>query len=254
MKIKINDLFFKYNKIDNYILKNINLEIKENRINIFLGINGSGKTTLIKLLAGLLDPVKGNIYYNDENLKKINFLNRSRLFSYVSQKVIVDNSLLVYDYLTFSLNNKTRFYCEPNILEKEKIISFANELKIDNLLFKKMAEISGGEKQLCALASALIQDSKIIILDEPTSYLDLTNQKIFLHHLNKISKDKTIILSTHNPNHALFLNAYVYLLNNNEISDKGEAIDIIKPSKLKNIYGDGICLSKELDYDEISFK
>lgn len=254
MNIKINNLYFKYSKNTNYILNNISLNIKEKRVNIFLGINGSGKTTLIKLLAGLLHPLSGSIFYNDKNIKQISILKRSQIFSYVPQKVNVDNSLLVYDYLTFSLSNKTKFYSEPTTMDKEKIMTIARKLKMDKLLFKNMGAISGGEKQLTALASALIQDSDVIILDEPTSYLDLTNQKKFLDYIKQISKNKTIILSTHNPNHALFLNAYVYLINDNKVSDYGEAIDLINPNKLKTIYGNDICLAKELDYEEISFK
>ena len=96
----------------------------------------------------------------------------------------------------------------------------------------------------------------MIILDEPTSALDIKNQNKVLSLIKEIAKDKgkTFILSSHNPNHALFLNSNVFVLKNGFIVNQGNANDIINVENLTKVYGDDICYSDELFYREISFK
>ena len=94
-----------------------------------------------------------------------------------------------------------------------------------------------------------------MLLDEPTSALDMKNQNLVLSILKEIAKEgKTIILSSHNPNHALFLDANVILIHDGAVKEEGSAKELIKVEKLKPIYGDQVCVSNELGYEEISFK
>ena len=137
----------------------------------------------------------------------------------------------------------------------EKVQLIAERLGITYLLDKKIGQVSGGERQIVFIACALVQESSIILLDEPTSALDIKNQNKVLSTLKEISKEgKTIILSSHNPNHALFLDSNVVLMNKGIISETGVAKDLITVDKLTSIYGDHVCYSDELGYREISFK
>ena len=118
-----------------------------------------------------------------------------------------------------------------------------------------MGQISGGERQIVSIASCLLQGTPIILLDEPTSALDLKNQNIVLSILREITKEgKTIILSSHNPNHALFLESNVVLMDKGTIIKQGLCKEIIKAEVLKEIYGENICYSENLNYKEISFQ
>lgn len=256
MKIKISNLSFKYDKkAPSYVLDSLNLEIKEGTVNVLLGLNGCGKTTLIKLLAGLYKPTNGVIQYNDKNLQSIKTRERSRIFSYVPQKVNVTNDIPVRQYLSYGTTNTLEFYEHPGKEEMELVESTAERFGISHLLDKNLGEISGGELQIVLIACSIIQRTPILLLDEPTSALDIKNQNLVLSVLKEIVKEgKTIILSSHNPNHALFLDSNVVLIHNGNICDEGSAKELIKVDKLKNIYGDAICVSKDLDYEEISFK
>ena len=102
----------------------------------------------------------------------------------------------------------------------------------------------------------MLQNSEVIVLDEPTSALDLNNQNMVLSTLKDIVKkeNKTMILSTHNPNHALYLDSRVAVMKDGYIIEYGDCKDIIKVDKLKTIYGDNLCYSSELEYQEVSFK
>ena len=257
MSIKTSNLSFKYDKkAEKYVLNSINLNIKEGTINVLLGLNGCGKTTLIKLLAGLEKPLEGTISYNDEDLQRMKIRDRAKKFSYVPQHANVTNDVPVRQYLSYGTTNTLAFYEHPGEEEMKLVEATAERLHITHLLDKNLGEISGGELQIVLIACSLIQRTPVMLLDEPTSALDIKNQNLVLSLLKEISEkeNKTIVLSSHNPNHALFLDANVILINNGTICAEGLAKNLIKVEKLSSIYGDHVCISKDLAYEEISFK
>lgn len=255
MSIDIKNLCFSYKKKSKPVLKNVNLSISDDTITVILGLNGCGKTTLIKAIAGLFKNVTGVISYNNILLSTLSIHERSKLIAYVPQKINGIDDVKVEDYLTYGLVNSLKFYQAPSLLEKQNTLDMARKFKIEHLLHKNMGELSGGERQVVSLSSALLQNTKIILLDEPTSALDLKNQSLVLTKLKEISKaeNKTVILSTHNPNHALFLDCNVALIDEGRILKYGPANTIINVENLKCIYGDNVCLSEQLPYKEISF-
>lgn len=256
MNIKTSNLSFKYDKkAAKLILNSLNLNFIEGSVNVLLGLNGCGKTTLIKLLAGLEKPTEGSIIYGDKNLKDIKIRERAKIFAYVPQQVNVTNDIPVRQYLSYGTTNTLAFYEHPGKEEMEKVEATANRLGISHLLEKNLGEISGGELQIVLIACALIQNTEILLLDEPTSALDMKNQNLVLSILKSVAKEgKTIILSSHNPNHALFLDSNVVLINNGVVCNEGKAKELIKVNKLIPIYGEHVCVSKDLGYEEISFK
>ena len=256
MNIKISNLSFKYDKkAAKTVLNSINMEIKPGSVNVLLGLNGCGKTTLIKLLAGLEKPLEGTIEYDDKNLQTIKIRERSKIFAYVPQQANVTNDIPVRQYLSYGTTNTLAFYEHPGKEEMKRVEAMAERLHISHLLDKNLGEISGGELQIVLIACSLIQNTEILLLDKPTSALDMKNQNLVLSILKDVAKEgKTIILSSHNPNHALYLNSNVVLIHDGVIRDERPAKELIKVEKLKPIYGDHVCVSNELGYEEISFK
>ena len=255
MSINVQHLSYKYPSGKDNVIKDLNLSIEDGTITVLLGLNGCGKTTFIKLLAGLLKADSGEILYADKNVFGLSMKERSKIFAYVPQKTYSADDYFVKDYLTYGFINSLKFYQTPSNEQLAKVQDIAEKLSITHLLSKKMGQISGGERQIVSIASCLLQDTPIILLDEPTSALDLKNQNIVLSLLREITKDgKTIILSSHNPNHALFLESNVVLMDKGTIIKQGTSKDIVKVEVLKEIYGNNICLSENLIYKEISFK
>ena len=256
MNIKISNLSFKYDKKSaKTVLNSLNLEINPGTVNVLLGLNGCGKTTLIKLLSGLEKPIEGTIEYNGKNLQEIRIRDRAKIFAYVPQQANVTNDIPVRQYLSYGTTNTLAFYEHPGKEEMERVEAMAERLHISHLLDKNLGEISGGELQIVLIACSLIQDTEILLLDEPTSALDMKNQNLVLSILKEVAGEgKTIILSSHNPNHALYLDSNVVLMQDGVIRDEGHAKELIKVEKLKPIYGDHVCVSSELGYKEISFK
>ena len=257
MNIKTSNLSFKYDKkAAKLVLNSINLEIKEGTVNVLLGLNGCGKTTLIKLLAGLEKPTEGIILYDEQDLQTIRIKERAKKFSYVPQQANVTSDVPVRQYLSYGTTNTLAFYEHPGKEEMKLVEDTAEKLHITHLLDKNLGEISGGELQIVLIACALIQRTPIMLLDEPTSALDMKNQNLVLSILKDIAREqnKTIVLSSHNPNHALFLDSNVVLIHDGVVREEGPAKELIKVEKLVPIYGDHVCVSKDLGYEEISFK
>lgn len=256
MNIQINNLSFSYGRKEPLVLDGLSLTVEHGSIMVILGLNGSGKTTLIKCLAGLLKPNSGSINYGDKELSNISIKDRSHIFSYVSQKGTAADDILIEDYLLYGMTNSLMFYQMPNESHIEKAKEIAKRFGIEGFLKKKLGEVSGGERQLVGICQALLQDTEVVILDEPLSALDLKNQQLVLSALRDISKEegKTLIMSDHNPNHALFLNCNAVLMSGGKITKSGHSKEIINLENLKSIYGDNICESKLLEYEEISIR
>ncbi|MBR3288580.1 MAG: iron chelate uptake ABC transporter family permease subunit [Lachnospiraceae bacterium] len=208
----ISNLYYKYNKQSEYILNNISLCIKQNDFILLYGANGSGKTTLLKLIAGILKPTFGNVLikFSDKlqkdifvDINKLSLLDRSKYISYVRQDFYNISNILVRDYLILGMVNELKFYEKPTKEQMKNVEKFANELSIAKFLDKKFSELSGGEKQLVAICQSLLQNSSILIFDEPTASLDSDNQELVISTLTKLTTtyNKTIILSTHNKEH-----------------------------------------------------
>lgn len=251
--IEVNKLCFEYTK-DNHILKDIDISIETGTINVILGLNGSGKTTLIKLLAGLMKPTIGSIAIYGKSILSMSDHERSKLIAYVPQLVTSRIAFTVEEYLTLSLTNQMNIYWQPDEKDKAKVVDFANRFEIENKLDRRVDELSGGERQVVMICGALLQDAKIIILDEPTAALDMKNQYAVLQFLKKCHKNenKTIIFSCHDPNHALRLGGDTIALHEGKIYLQGESRKIIKAENLKKIYGENVCDSKDSQFNFIT--
>lgn len=254
--IEVNHLRFKYRKNDKAVLNDLSFGVERGTVNVLIGLNGSGKTTLIKTLAGLLDGYSGEILIDGKDLSQIKIPDRAKIVSYVAQRNGTIDDFLVREYLLFARVGRLHFYESPRAIDEREMEKCAERFGFTHLLNKRLGEISGGERQIVSICSAILQDTDIVILDEPTSALDIKNQHMVLSIIKSIAteRDKTFVLSSHNPNHALFLESNVILLQDGKISISGPSSEIITPSTLKTVYGDSLCLSCELPYKEVSFK
>lgn len=253
--IDVKELYFRYQRKGKLVLDKLNFSCDKGTVNVLIGLNGSGKTTLIKTIAGLLENYQGEVFIDGENLKGLSIKERAKKMAYVAQRSNAVDDFPVLEYLLFGTVNKMNFYQSPKEEDKKRVLDCAKQFGITHLLDKKLGEISGGERQIVSICAAIVQDTNLVILDEPTSALDIKNQHAVLSIIKRIAKEqgKTFILSSHNPNHALYLSSNVFLLRHGKILAQGQAEDIINIEALKTVYGEDICYSAELPYKEISF-
>ena len=253
--IELDDVSFSYGR-GRTILDGITLSCEKGTVNALIGLNGCGKTTLIKVMAGLEAPSAGTVRYSGRDIQEVSFRERSSILAYVRQNFGSLSDYTVKDYLLFGTAGRLDAFDMPGQEQIDSVMENVKRFGIEGLYNRRLGELSGGERQIVSICSAMVQDSEVILLDEPCSALDIVNQSKVLSVLGSIADGdgKTVLFSTHNPNHALYTDANVFLLGNGRIIDSGPAREIITPEKLRPIYGSGICLGKDQPFDEISFR
>lgn len=177
------------------ILSKFSHEFQPGQWTHIIGPNGSGKTTLIRALAGLIRPAQGFVYLNNTPIHDFSIQERARILAYVPQRLEDIPPVRIIDFIeqsTFPWPTLTKAEIHHNALEALK------ETGISSLQNHRLDLLSGGERQLCILAAALAQNTDIILLDEPTTGLDIHHSLKIFDILQKISRQgKTVISSTH---------------------------------------------------------
>ena len=201
-EFRFENVSFKYPGHDNYVLKNVNLTIKNGAKLAVVGVNGAGKTTFIKLMMKLYEPSEGRILLNDVDIKEYNREEYFKLFSPVFQNVECF-AMPIYQNISFAEEDKTDMNKINEVLEQsglsEKINSYekgihTNLLKIFD---KEGIDLSGGEKQQLAMARALYKDGKVVILDEPTAALDALAEDRMYREFENMIYGKTAVFISH---------------------------------------------------------
>ncbi|WP_457643196.1 energy-coupling factor ABC transporter ATP-binding protein [Persephonella sp.] len=193
--VEIRNLSYYYGKKP--ALKNISFSVKKGEKVVVLGINGSGKSTLLKIIDGLLFPEEGEYLYKGEKITEKKLKDRDFAKKFRKEVVLLfqspDSMIFnptVYDEIAFSLRQLE----EKNIDEKVKY--WAEKLGIIDLLDRSPFELSGGEKQKVCLASLLVLEPQLLLLDEPTANLDPRSTGWLIDFLQQL--DTTVITTTHN--------------------------------------------------------
>lgn len=199
--IEVNNLTFSYRKKDK-ILDDISFKIYDNSFTVILGKNGSGKTTIIKILLKLIKNFTGEIILENKNINDYTNKEEANLISYVPQEII-KSSLTSYE--TVLLSYLPIFDKTGRKEDQNKVIDVFKSLEIENLILKRTDELSLGECQMVMIAKSLIQGAKFLILDEPTSSLDINNKFKIMEKLKSLQKENnmTIIIISHDINECL---------------------------------------------------
>lgn len=235
-KIIIKDLSFGY--FDTEIFRNFSLEIDEGETLTILGPNGSGKTTLLKLIQKIILPKSGDIIISGKNINYLSNKALSKSTSFVPQIHKQTFPYKVIDFVLMGRNPYISDYSTP----KEEDIEIANkvleEMGLYYLKDRPYTDISGGELRLVLIARGIVQNTEILLLDEPTAYLDFKNQLIVLETIKELKKKKklTVIMTLHNPNEAYKYSDKILLIKKGEVASYGKPIDVINCENLKRVY------------------
>lgn len=235
-KIIIKDLNFGY--YDTEIFRNFSLEIDEGETLTILGPNGSGKTTLLKLIQKIILPKSGDIIISGKNINNLTNKALSKSTSFVPQ---IHNQTFPYRVIDFVLMGRNPYISDYSI-PKEEDIEIANkvleEMGLYYLKDRPYTDISGGELRLVLIARGIVQNTEILLLDEPTAFLDFKNQLIVLETIKELKEKKklTVIMTLHNPNEAYKYSDKILLIKKGEVISYGKPIDVINDENLKKVY------------------
>ncbi len=228
------------------IVKDISFEVEKGRIVTILGANGEGKTTLIKAICQLKKSRTGSVLVNGANLSGLKHGERAARISYVPQSHKPGLPLTVLDMVVLGRQYCRGIFAEPSREDYEKAERVLERLSLTDCMNEIFTKLSGGEQRLVLIARALVQSAEYMVLDEPVANLDLGNQIKVLKVIEELaSEGMGILMSSHFPQHSLWLQARTIILHKGSIIASGEAEDVIKGETLSRIYATPIAVVRD---------
>jgi iron complex transport system ATP-binding protein len=232
MSLTVNDLGFGYKSHDT--LKDICFDIQQGELTVILGPNGVGKTTLLKCLNKILMPQQGDIFVGKKNVRTMNIKEVARHIAYVAQTSEAAR-MTVFDAILMGRGPHIRYRVSKDDLIK--VDAVIRHLNLSKLSLKYLNQMSGGELQKVCIARALVQQTDLLLLDEPTASLDLKNQTHILGLIRHIIKDHNMaaVMTMHDLNTAMrYADKYIFL-KNGAIYSTGSICDIT-PQMVEDVY------------------
>ncbi|WP_270943070.1 ABC transporter ATP-binding protein [Romboutsia lituseburensis] len=234
--ISTNNLNISYGNLD--IVKNLNLEIPKGKITTIIGSNGCGKSTILKTIARIIQPKSGDIYINNKNIKEQSPKDIAKNMAVLPQSPQAPSGLTVEELIAYG-----RFPHQKGFgkLKKEDndIVTWAlKSTNMNEFRDRPMEALSGGQRQRAWIAMALAQQTDILILDEPTTYLDLAHQLEILKLLEELNKKQgtTIVMVIHELNNAARFADHMIGVKKGEVICQGSADDVMTKENLKELF------------------
>lgn len=235
--IEIRNLCFSYDR-QHPVLKNLNFATSEGQLVTVLGPNGVGKSTLFKCILGFYRDYQGEILYSGRECRELSRKEMAREVAYIPQSADPAFNYTVFDTVLMGTTSALNVVRAPGKKQRAAVEEALKVLHIEHLKFRGVSQISGGERQLVLIARAMVQNAKLLIMDEPTANLDFGNQYLVLDTIRELTQQGySILMSTHNPDHALRFSTHVLALKRNCEYVTGPADEILNEDLVSEIYG-----------------
>lgn len=234
----IRDLSFRYYvREQGDIFSHISLSLKQGEIFCLIGPNGTGKSTLIRCIGGLLTAYAGQITIEGTDISTMDPKQIAKIIGYVPQSHLPTFPFPVREVVVMGRSPHMGYFSSPSESDIQIAERAMASVGISHLADRPCTDISGGEWQLVLIARALTQEPRILLLDEPTSHLDLGNQLKILGTIRELSrKGLTILMATHFPDHAFLISGRVGVMLEKGIPLIGPAEDVITEMTMKKAY------------------
>ncbi len=233
MKLEINGLQFSYNSTP--VLEDVSFGVKKGEMLTIIGPNASGKTTLLKCINNILKPQKGTILIDDKSLNHLSMTEIAREMGHVPQAGSESFPTTVFD--TVLMGRKPHGSWKPSEKDLETVSNTISRLDLEHIAMKNIGEISGGQKQKVLIARAIAQDPDILLLDEPTSSLDLKHQLEVLNVVNKQTDNGiSVVMTMHDLNLASRYSSKILMLKEGKIFAAGGK-EILCEENIRSVFG-----------------
>jgi iron complex transport system ATP-binding protein len=235
LKLEINNLSFSY--AGHPVLKDLKLSLTDGEILSIVGPNGSGKSTLLKCINRILKPQHNTVMVDGRDISKVDLKELSKIIGYVPQSSTSTFPFTVFDVVL--MGRRPYIHWSLSERDNEIVAEMLDFLGIGNLAFRHFNELSGGEQQKVIVARALAQQPKLLLLDEPTSSLDIRHQLEILCILKSLtqSKERSVIVTMHDLNLASRFSDIMLLLKKGEIYAAGSPEKVLTEANIETVYG-----------------
>jgi len=235
MELVVNDVSFKYNST--LSLDKVSLELYESETLGIIGPNGSGKTTLLKCINKILSPKGGNILFDGENVQKMSRMEIAKNIGYVPQSSTSAQALTVFEVVL--MGRRPHIGWQSSNKDIEKTWDVLGLLKIEHLAMRSFNQLSGGEQQRVIIARSLAQEAKVLLLDEPTSNLDIRHQLEVMELSRElvVTQQLSVVYAIHDLNLASRYCDKIVMMKAGKIFAAGKPTNVLTPENIRSIYG-----------------
>jgi iron complex transport system ATP-binding protein len=234
--LKINNLSVFYG--DRQILYDIQLEVESGEIVVLLGPNGAGKSTLIRSISGVIPIRKGNIFVDQKDVTSLSTMERARHISVVPQAVSIPPAFTVWETVLLGRTPYLNFLGQTSAKDEAIARQALEQVDVLHLIEKRMNEISGGEQQRVLLARTLAQDTPILLMDEPTTHLDISHQVDLLKLITNQAREKnlTVLIALHDLNLASMFADRIAIVQNGLLCVAGTPRETLTSEIINSVY------------------
>lgn len=236
----VENLSFAYSKNGEDIIKDLSFSLHEGKITTLIGANGCGKSTLFNLLTKNLKPAKGKILLRNENVAEKKLKDFAKEVAIVHQYNTAPSDITVQQLVSYGRTPYLSMGMSKDPKADEEKINWAMDIThTTKYKDKPVAELSGGQKQRVWIAMALAQDTKVLFLDEPTTYLDIRYQLQILKLIKKLNREFgiTIIMVLHDINQSLYYSDEIVAMKDGRLIAQGNPEEILTEDLVHNVYG-----------------
>lgn len=236
--LSIHNLTIKINS--KLILDNINLSFKQGKRTAIIGPNGCGKSTLLKAVSGLSRHYQGDIILDGQNINNLSRKKIAKKMAILPQGATAPADLTVNELVAYGRFPYRSLLKSGNNQKDTEIIAQAmTKTKIDKFASRLVSTLSGGERQRTWIAMALAQQPQILLLDEPTTYLDIAHQLEVMQIISELNKQEnmTIIMVLHDINHARMYADDIIILKDKHVFSHGAPPNVLNPDNLAAVFG-----------------
>jgi iron complex transport system ATP-binding protein len=235
VKLEVKDVTFSY--AQEPTLENVSIEVVETEVLGVLGPNGAGKSTLLKCIDRILTPQKGRILLDGKDIQTMSRMDLAKKVGYIPQSASHVFSATVFD--TVLMGRRPHLGWRSSEKDTEVVLETLHLLHIEDFAMRDINELSGGQLQKVFIARALTQEPDLLLLDEPTSNLDVRHQLEVMHTIKSIVRKKGIsaIMAIHDLNLAARYADTIVMMNGGSISSVGNPTSVLTQENIKQVYG-----------------
>ena len=247
--LQVHELHFKYR--NTAVLSDVGIQLNKGQILSIVGPNGAGKTTLLKCIVRIFNPDKGCVLIDGKEAGNMKRIDLAKCVAYVPQSSPSKFPIAVFDAVL--MGRRPYVTWKPSKNDLEIVAGLLKAMGLEDLALRDFVQLSGGQKQKVLLARAFAQDTDLLLLDEPTSNLDLKHQLEVMEMISRMVKEKGVgaILAVHDLNLASRYSDTIVMLNAGKIFCTGRPHDVMTVENIRSVYGVEVTINQDNGYPYI---